>query len=139
MKKKIKKIKKIIRAEGVTPQLFQKMTEDHDPTYLWSQNPAHMEREKEKEKEILKARKILGDQVAVPIWNQTMRKKVVPSFVENYLWSQGNMVQQQKPQKGDRKMAADEPEHEAEAEQANGTEDALNECERVMIQMGGLS
>lgn len=84
---KTRKSDKIIRAEGeVTPELFRKMVEEHDPTYLWSKNQTHIEMEREREFEIDKARKIIGEKEAVTIWNQVMRKKIVPSFVEQYLW-----------------------------------------------------
>jgi hypothetical protein len=87
MKTKTRKSDKITRAEGkVTPELFQRMVEEHDPAYLWSENDTHIERERQREAEIIKARKIIGDTAAVPIWNQAMRRKVVPSFVEEYLW-----------------------------------------------------
>lgn len=79
---------KIRKAEGdITPEFFEKMVEDHDPTYLWSKNQNYIEIEKNKEKEIIKARQILGDEICVPIWNGLMRKKVVPSFVYEYLWT----------------------------------------------------
>lgn len=88
MKTRKSKKKKIITADGeITPELFQMMVEDHDPTYLWSENQLHIEAERQKEEDILKARNILGDQTAVPLWNQLMRKKVVPSFVKDYLWN----------------------------------------------------
>jgi hypothetical protein len=88
MKTRKSKKKRIIRADGeITPELFQMMVEDYDPTYLWSENQLHIENERKKEEEILKARNILGDQTSVPIWNQLMRKKVVPSFVKDYLWN----------------------------------------------------
>jgi len=87
MKTKTRKSERILRAEGtVTPELFERMVEEHDPTYLWSENDPHIRMEREREQEIAKARKILGDATAVPIWNQAMRKKVVPSFVDEYLW-----------------------------------------------------
>jgi hypothetical protein len=79
---------RILMAEGeVTPELFAQMVEDHDPTYLWSDNQRHIEIERKREDQIIKARLIIGDQHAVPIWNQIIRKKVVPSFVDQYLWS----------------------------------------------------
>lgn len=88
MKTKTRKSARILRAEGeITAEIFQKMVEEHDPTYMWSQNKAHIETEKEREVEIAKARGIIGDSVAIPIWNQTMRRKIVPAFVEEYLWS----------------------------------------------------
>lgn len=87
MKTKTRKSDKITRAEGnVTPELFQRMVDEHDPTYLWSENHRHIEIERQREAEIAKARNIIGDATAVPIWNQAVRKKVVPSFVEEYLW-----------------------------------------------------
>lgn len=87
MKTKTRKSERILKAEGtVTPELFEKMVEEHDPTYLWSENDQYIRMEREREHEIAKARMILGDATAVPIWNQAMRKKVVPSFVEEYLW-----------------------------------------------------
>jgi len=87
MKTKTRKSDKIIRAEGrVTPELFQRMVEEHDPAYLWSENDTHIERERQREAEIIKARKIIGDAAAVLIWNQAIHKKIVPSFVEGYLW-----------------------------------------------------
>jgi hypothetical protein len=87
MKTKTRKSGKILTADGaVTPELFQRMVEDHDPAYLWSKDPEHIEKERQREAEIAKARKIIGDAAAVPIWNQAMRRKIVPSFVEDYLW-----------------------------------------------------
>ena len=85
--KKTRKSDKIIRAEGdITPELFQRMVEEHDPAYLWSRDPSHIERERQREAEIAKARRIIGYATAAPIWNRAMRKKIVPSFVEEYLW-----------------------------------------------------
>ena len=84
---KTRKSKKKIITGKPTPELFQMMVEDHDPTYLWSKNDAHIKAEKIKEKEILKIKTLLGDQITVPIWNQIIRKKVVPSFVSEYLWN----------------------------------------------------
>lgn len=85
--RKSKDPNRILMAEGeVTPEFFVQMVNDHDPTYLWSENQRHIEIERKREEEIAKARLILGDQHAVPIWNQAMRKKIVPSFVEEYLW-----------------------------------------------------
>ncbi|NCA17733.1 MAG: hypothetical protein EBS90_11930 [Betaproteobacteria bacterium] len=87
MKTKTRKSGKILTADGkVTPELFQRMVDEHDPVYLWSENDAHIQNERHKEAEIEKARKIIGDEAAVPIWNQAMRRKIVPSFVEEYLW-----------------------------------------------------
>jgi len=87
MKTKTRKSDRITRAEGrVTPELFERMVEEHDPAYLWSENDLHIRIEREREAEIIKARKIIGDAAAVPIWNQAMRRKIVPSFVQEYLW-----------------------------------------------------
>ena len=87
MKTKTRKSDKIIRAEGrVTPELFQRMVEEHDPAYLWSENDLHIKIEQERQAEIARARKMLGDETSVPIWNQAIHKKIVPSFVEGYLW-----------------------------------------------------
>lgn len=81
---KTRKLKKA--EEGITPKFFEEMVKDHDPTYLWSKNSNYIENERAKEKEIMKARMILGDEICVPIWNALMRTKVVPSFVQEYLW-----------------------------------------------------
>jgi len=81
-----RKVKILKVDENINQQTFKKMVEDHDPTYLWSKNQNHIEIEKNKEEEILKARNILGDEICVPIWNGLMRKKVVPSFVHEYIW-----------------------------------------------------
>ena len=88
MKTKTRKSDIITRAEGrVTPELFHRMVKEPDPAYLWSDNDTHIERERQREAEIFKARNIIGDAAAVPIWNQAIRKKVVPSFVDEYLWT----------------------------------------------------
>lgn len=86
MRTKTRKSDKVILAEDVTPELFEKMVEQHDPTYLWSNDQEYIEKELEREREIAKARDILGDETAVPIWNSLMNKKVVPSFLEEHLW-----------------------------------------------------
>jgi hypothetical protein len=92
MRKRTRKSDEVIRAEGVTPELFEKMVEQHDPTYLWSNDQGHIEKELDREREIAKARDILGDETAVPIWNNLMKRKVVPSFIEDHLWYNRTLV-----------------------------------------------
>lgn len=75
------------KSKKTTPEEdFREMVEKHDPTYLWSKDPRHIETEARRKREIDRARKILGDQISVPIWNQAIRRKIVPSFLDEHLW-----------------------------------------------------
>lgn len=69
-----------------TADEFVRMVESHDPTYVWSTDPAERERGEWERSRIDHSREIIGDEVAVIIWNRAMRRKVVPSMIEEFLW-----------------------------------------------------
>jgi hypothetical protein len=72
--------------ENPTPEQFSMMVEAHDPTYSWSDDPVFRERESNKAQIIERAKEFLGDE-AVRIWNEAMRRKIVPSFLDEFVWS----------------------------------------------------
>lgn len=65
---------------------FARMVERHDPTYIWSRNKTEREAGEHERRMIDRVREILGDELVVPVWNRAMRKKVVPSMIEDFLW-----------------------------------------------------
>jgi len=65
---------------------FAAMVEAHDPTFVWSRNPADHERGEAEVRLIEMARDHLGDTVAVPVWNRALIRKVVPSMMDDFLW-----------------------------------------------------
>jgi hypothetical protein len=69
-----------------TIEEFVLMVAAHDPTYQWSKDEAERERGERERRMIDETRKILGDQIAVPVWNRAMHKKIVPSLLSDFLW-----------------------------------------------------
>jgi hypothetical protein len=69
-----------------TIEEFARMVESHDPTYVWSRDAAERARGAEERKLIDKARRLLGDEATVAVWNRALRFKVVPSMIEEFLW-----------------------------------------------------
>lgn len=72
--------------ENPTQEEFVLMVEAHDPTYVWSRNPSERERGEWERAWIDAARDRMGDEASVAIWNRALRRKVVPSMVEEFLW-----------------------------------------------------
>jgi hypothetical protein len=73
--------------DNPTLEEFAAMVEAHDPTFVWSRNPADHERGEAEARLIEMARDSLGDTVAVPVWNRALTKKVVPSMMDDFFWS----------------------------------------------------
>lgn len=72
--------------ENPTQEEFLLMVEAHDPMYSWSRDPDAEERGEWERAWIDAVRDCVGDETAVPIWNRAMRRKVVPSLVDEFLW-----------------------------------------------------
>jgi len=70
-----------------TIEEFVLMVEIHDPTYQWSRDEAEREKREQERRTIDETRKILGDQIAVSVWNRAMHKKIVPSLLSDFLWT----------------------------------------------------
>lgn len=69
-----------------TVEEFYRMVESHDPTYVWSFDAEVRAAGTEERRVVNSARLALGDELAVPIWNRMLRRKVVPSMIEEFLW-----------------------------------------------------
>jgi len=72
-----------------TLEEFASMVEAHEPTWIWSMNPQDRIQGESERMFIDAARKALGDDRAVSIWNKSMHKKVVPSMLHEFLWTFG--------------------------------------------------
>jgi hypothetical protein len=70
-----------------TIEEFSSMVESHDPTWIWSQDPDERERGEFERRAIDAARRQLGDEKAVGIWNRSMHRKVVPAMLHEFLWT----------------------------------------------------
>jgi hypothetical protein len=89
MRKKSKDARFVPPANSNRPTLeeFVRMVERHDPTHVWSRDETLREAGEQERKIIDKTRDRLGDEVAVPVWNRAMHKKIVPSMIEEFLWT----------------------------------------------------
>lgn len=73
--------------DNPTLEQFSMMVENHDPTYEWCEDESFRDKESRKAEIIGRARDFVGEEAAVKIWNDAMRKKIVPSFVDEFTWS----------------------------------------------------
>ena len=79
--------KRVEFVENPSVDQFVLMVESHDPTHIWSENDIEVEEGQRMRGIIDKARDFLGDEVAVRVWNSMVRRKIVPSMVDEFLWS----------------------------------------------------
>jgi hypothetical protein len=70
-----------------TIEEFVLMVAAHDPTHQWSRDKTEREKGEQERRMIDEARGVLGDQIAVSVWNRAMHKKVVPSLLSDFLWA----------------------------------------------------
>ena len=70
-----------------TSEEFALMVEAHEPTWVWSKDIQERTRGETERRIIDAARKALGDEKAVAIWNRSMHRKVVPSMLHEFLWT----------------------------------------------------
>lgn len=66
---------------------FESMVEAHEPTWVWSRDYEERTRGESEKRLIDSARKSIGDDKAVVIWNKIMHRKVVPAMLHEFLWT----------------------------------------------------